>query len=200
MDHKTLNSYNQDAKRYTADWLDQPTPEEIHTVVKTYFTPHEASADIGSGSGRDVAWMNANGYPCLGFDASEGLLEEAQRCFPQHSFQKSTLPTLKEIEDQSFTNILCETVLMHLPKEQHLLSLENLLRILRPAGVVSLSWRLSQNPNGHREQDGRLYEPVDMQALVQWAESKGAIKLHSSRITSPSSGKIIEQLVLREKS
>jgi len=40
-------------------------------IVARFFIRSGVTADIGCGSGREVAWLNANGFPAVGFDASK---------------------------------------------------------------------------------------------------------------------------------
>jgi trans-aconitate methyltransferase len=99
-------------KHFADEWAAQPPPTDL-AVVRQFFIPG-TTADIGCGSGRDAAWLNENGYPTRGFDASEGLLAEAQRRYPHIEFTKAILPDLDGLAESSFANVLCETVIMHL--------------------------------------------------------------------------------------
>lgn len=195
MDKKTLDIYNAKASHYTQDWLQQADPEEIHNIVKKYFSKGALTADIGSGSGRDSNWLNENGYPCTGYDASEGLLQEARNKFPHLTFRFSSLPDLKDIGDASYKNVLCETVLMHLPKAEHLASIQNLLRITQAGGTLSLSWRHPISPDNSREKDGRLYEEINREEIIAFAKSHGAHCVYQNTVTSSSSGKKIDQVI-----
>src|SRR5262245_46917788 len=117
VDTATLSAYDNEAASYADDWHSQPPPSDIHSAVLKYFKRGGATADVGCGSGRDVAWLNANGFPCVGFDASEGLLAEARRRYPALTFLPSPLPELPNVGDNSFDNALCETFIMHLPHD-----------------------------------------------------------------------------------
>jgi ubiquinone/menaquinone biosynthesis C-methylase UbiE len=197
VDKKTLAIYDQDPSNFSEGWLAQPTPVEILKTVKTYFKPGAPTADIGSGSGRDVHWLNENGYPCTGFDASEGLLNFARQKFPQYQFSKTSLPSLKEISADSFQNVLCETVLMHLNECDHQQSIVNLIRILKPGGVATLSWR-HPTPTP-RDEHGRLYEAVSLEKVLKTASDNGALILDQSTFISSSSAKTITQAVVQKK-
>lgn len=199
MDAKTLLTYDLHAESYAEGWLTQPKPTEIYKAVEQHFKKDGLTADIGSGSGRDVFWLNENGYPCTGFEASSGLLAEAKSRFPSCHFVQSVLPELKEIQDQSFENVLCETVIMHLDSKEHLLCLKNLLRILKPGGVLHLSWRHPDDENQlyTRDEKGRLYAKVDAESLIAFAVSLGASVLEHRSFISPSSGKPLSELALK---
>src|SRR5580704_4350632 len=147
MDELTLAAYDTDAKKYCRDWLDQPPPVEIHTSIRLHFRPGGATADIGCGCGREVDWLNRHGWPCTGFEPSAGLRAEAMRLYPAYEFLAGSLPALDGIPDNCFDNVLCETVLMHLPGGAQLAALDSLLRILRQSGVLRLSWRAGKDGN-----------------------------------------------------
>jgi SAM-dependent methyltransferase len=113
MDPRTLATYDHEAPAYAAEWHAQPAPSDMHALIRQFFRPGP-TADIGCGSGRDIAWLDENGFPATGYDASEGLLAEARRLHPGVRFFSASLPTLDGIGDGIFTNVLCETVIMHL--------------------------------------------------------------------------------------
>jgi len=70
-----------------------------------------------------------------GFDASEGLLAEARRRHPQIHFSTAMLPTSMALP-KLLCNVLCETVIMHLEPEADHASVERLLAILVPGGIL----------------------------------------------------------------
>ena len=116
MDHQTLAAYDLEAAAFAKDWLGQPSPVDLQEVVERFFVRGGTSADIGCGCGREVAWLHANGFSAVGFDASEGLLNEARRRYPSFKFAHAELPELRGVG--TFDNVLCETVIMHLDRKQ----------------------------------------------------------------------------------
>ena len=94
MDRPTLTAYDRDAEAFAKDWHEQPPPVDLHEIVQRFFVTGGMTADIGCGSGREVAWLNANGFPAEGFDASDGLLAEARTRYPQFRFTHAELPDL----------------------------------------------------------------------------------------------------------
>lgn len=102
MDHATLSAYERDAKVFADDWETQPTAVDLQSLIDEFFIPGR-TADIGCGSGRDAAWLDARGYPTIGFNASEALLAEARRRHPQVQFGRAVLPELAAIVDGSFS-------------------------------------------------------------------------------------------------
>jgi trans-aconitate methyltransferase len=195
MDDLTLAAYDRDAAGFASDWETQPAPVDLYNVVQRFFIPARPTADVGCGSGRDTAWLDENGYPSKGFDASEGLLKEARRRHPELQFAKALLPALDGIADASFTNVLCETVIMHLGGEAVPAAVERLISILAPGGVLYLSWRVT-NGSDRRDEHERLYAVFDPQVVIGALASTRL--LLDDQVGSVSSGKLIRRIVARK--
>ena len=195
-DAGTLAAYAAHAAAYADDWLAQPPPTDLQDAVTRHFRSGAqggVTGDIGSGSGRDVDWLNRHGYPCVGFDASDALRAEAQRRFPDWRFERSELPELAEISPRTFDNVLCETVLMHLPRAAIVPAVHALRRILVADGTLYLSWRVTDADR--RDERGRLYSGFDASLILDALD--GMTILHSAEASSASSGKRIHAIVAR---
>lgn len=144
------------------------------------------------GARRGVAWLNAHGYPTVGYDASEGLIAQAAAEYPQYAFGLATLPELKDVFAASFDNVLCETVIMHLPIAQIGSACRRLVELLKPGGVLYLSWRVTAG-DSTRDPAGRLYSAFDP-ALVTGALEGATIALNEEAVNR-SSGKRVQRIV-----
>ena len=195
MDRPTLAAYDREAAAFAKDWHEQPAPTDLHDIVKRFFVAGGATADIGCGSGREVAWLNANGYPAKGFDASDGLLSEARTRYPRFDFAHAELPGLGGIAANTFDNLLCETVIMHLDRALVPPSVRRMLEIVKPGGVFYLSWRVTEGDD-QRDKHERLYAAFGP-SLVRSELTAATILLDEERI-SASSGKKIARIVVRK--
>jgi SAM-dependent methyltransferase len=195
VDRRTLAAYDSDAAAFARDWHEQPAPVDLHDIIRRLFIKGGATADIGCGSGREVAWLNANGYRSVGFDASEGLLTEARSRYPELTFAHAELPELEGIASAAYDNVLCETVIMHLDRPQIAPSVRRLLDIVRPDGLLYLSWRVTDDADA-RDAHGRLYAAFDA-SLVR-AELSAATPVLDEEVVSASSGKKIHRIVVRK--
>ncbi len=193
MDRNTLSAYDRDASAFAKDWHEQPAPTDLHELIRRFFSPGP-TADIGCGSGREVAWLSANGFPAIGFDASEGLLAQARVLYPALDFRVSALPDLPGMS-APFQNVLCETVIMHLPHEAIGPSVRRMWAIVKPGGTFYLSWRVTEGAD-QRDKHGRLYAAFD-KALVT-AEIPAGAALLDEEVVSASSGKVIHRVVARK--
>jgi SAM-dependent methyltransferase len=195
MDRATLAAYDSDAAAFAKDWHEQPAPVDLQDIVRRFFIHGGATADIGCGSGREVAWLKARGCSASGFDASEGLLAEARRRYPNLTFTHAELPELFGLAAASFDNVLCETVIMHLDALLIAPSVRRMLELVKPGGVFYLSWRVTDGADS-RDAHGRLYAAFDA-ALVR-TELAAAATLLDEEVVSASSGKKIHRIVVRK--
>jgi SAM-dependent methyltransferase len=195
MDRATLAAYDNDAATFAKDWHEQPAPTDLHATVTRFFIKGGRTADIGCGSGREVAWLNANGFPAEGFDASDGLLDEARARYPQFNFSHAELPALELIAPRTYDNLLCETVIMHLDRAQIAPSVRRMLDITKPGGIFYLSWRVTEGAD-LRDKQGRLYAAFDAKLVRH--ELSATITLLDEEVVSASSGKTIHRLVVKK--
>jgi SAM-dependent methyltransferase len=195
MDQPTVTAYDRCAAAFADDWQAQPPPADLHALVRRFFRPGGRTADIGCGSGREVAWLDANGFAATGFDPSAALLAQARALYPALTFVPAALPDLAGVADASFDNVLCETVLMHLPRPAIQASVRRLMAILRPGGCLYLSWRVTAGAD-QRDPHGRLYAAFGP-GLVTDALPDAAILLDASAV-SASSGKPIHRVIVRK--
>jgi 2-polyprenyl-3-methyl-5-hydroxy-6-metoxy-1,4-benzoquinol methylase len=194
MDEKTLQAYNADAAGFAKEWHEQAAPTDMYALLLRHFKPGP-TVDIGCGSGRDIAWLAANGFDARGFDASESLLQHARATHPGIRFDFAALPDLAGVEKGAYENVLCETVIMHLDPATLGLAVHNLLNLLRPGGTLYLSWRVTQHTS-QRDKTGRLYAAFNKQAVLDQLALQHAI-LSDTEQTSVSSGKTVHRLIVR---
>ena len=165
MDKQTIETYDREAERI-AQLHSSLTPGRLYTLITEYFTKSGNTLDIGCGIGRDTNWLNQHDYPALGVDASEGMLKQALHLYPQVRFLKDFLPDLTNLNGQTFQNILCSAVLMHLNKVHLEQACLKLVTLLKANGHLIISIRQT-NAVDHRE-NGKLYEPFDINTFKQF--------------------------------
>jgi len=195
MDERTVAVYDDAAAAYCDEWLSQPPPEDLQRLWREFFIPGGRTIDIGSGSGRDADWLERNGYPCQGLDASEGLIDEARRRFPHLRLRHGRLPALDGLPDAGYDNVLCETVIMHLPARQVPMAVRSLRRVLASGGVLYLSWRVAEGGD-IRDAVGRLYSAFPSDP-VRHALNDCEI-MYDREETSTSSGRRVHRLIARK--
>jgi SAM-dependent methyltransferase len=194
MDKATVLAYDSRSEEFARDWREQPAPDDMYDLLRTYFGPGP-TVDIGCGSGRDVAWLRANGYDACGYDASEGLLKEARAACPDAFFGVAQLPELTGVKRGAYANVLCETVIMHLDPAEIGRAVQALVSLLQPSGTLWLSWRVT--PGGsRRDESGRLYAAFDARMITAALDARISTLLDREE-QSGSSGKAVRRLIVR---
>ncbi|CAH0443058.1 class I SAM-dependent methyltransferase [Ralstonia pseudosolanacearum] len=195
MDTQTVAAYDTLADTFAREWREQPAPDDLYALLRRVFKAGGDTVDIGCGAGREVAWLNDNGYPAVGYDASAGLLEAARTQSPGLSFRRAMLPELVGLAEGAFDNVVCETVIMHLPPAQIGAAVRRLLALLRPGGTLYLSWRVTPEAD-QRDGRGRLYTAFDAAGVRE--ALAGAQVLFDEVAVSQSSGKTLHRVVARQ--
>lgn len=168
MDAKTtIAIYDQDAPAFAERHAKQ-TPTRLYQLVQTFFKRGAVTLDVGSGIGRDTAWLKTNGYPTTGLEPAKGMREIAKQNYPHLEFNDESLPDLKTIASDSAVNVFVCAVLMHVASGDLINTVANLLRITKPQGRLIVSFR-----HGKDEKDGRLFEKYHPEQIAQLFESLG---------------------------
>lgn len=192
-DLQTEAAYEANAVRYNEDWRNQPPPDDMYALLVRHFVPGGRTIDVGCGNGRDAAWLAQQGFDVVGYDSSPALVELARQLFPSVTFHVGHLPGLEGVTAQ-FNNVVCETVLMHLPANEVPQAAARLWALVRPGGVLYVSWRVTEGDD-LRHADGRLYSAFSPDVVR--AALHGGIALHEEDVTSASSGRRVCRLVVR---
>lgn len=170
MDEKTIQTYDASAKEYddetTVFWdLFPPTfPDEFARVSGQYVL------DVGSGPGRDGLMLQARGKKMLCLDASTNMVEMSRaRGLESVVGDLLGLP----FEDALFDAVWAYTSLLHIPKSDIHSALQEIVRVLKPGGILGLGM-IEGTFEGYRESSGMkqsrwfcFYEKGELETLLQ---------------------------------
>lgn len=121
--------------------------------------------DVGAGSGRDLAYLLAEGHAAYGLEPVAEMREQAITAFPNLAGRlldgalPDAIPDLGSIGGP-FDGVVCSAVLQHVPRAQLLDAVYAIRALLRPAGraVISIPSRRSDVAEDGRDAYGRLFE------------------------------------------
>lgn len=164
--NKTIGIYNQNAAMLSARY-EAFTPVKIRELVHAFFKKGAPTVDIGSGSGRDTAYLNSQGYPTTGVEASDGMRAEANRLHPGFTYQADSLPELATVENGVFTNLLSNAVLMHLTEAELVKGVMNLLRVLATKGRAVVSFRGPSVPANDQDRQFSIFTNSQVAELLE---------------------------------
>lgn len=171
MDTRTKESYNKNA--IDIDKLHSGIkPLRLYDLVKIYFKPNAPTLDLGCGTGRDTIWLNENNYQASGCDFSDELLKIAKSKKSEINFFHESLPSLKNIKDNSYDNIFSSAVLQHIPRSDLIEAIRNILRIAKPGARILLSFRGTTHSDNR--EDEKLYENYQVGQIASILEGYSA--------------------------
>ncbi len=177
--------YETNAGELAAQYL-KADPEDIHASWVRFLPELPCRIlDVGTGSGRDAAWLAKKGHEVTAMDPSPGMLEFARRHFetcspPLHiDLRQDALPDLKSFRDEQgeYGLILVNAIWMHLTRDSRARALRKLANLLRPGGRPIITLRHGPSP------DNRIMHPVNLEELEVMARRHALQVLHTEPTT-----------------
>ena len=170
--------YEQHADRLVAQYESIPF-QDVHAGLVDLLPPPGATVlDVGAGSGRDAAWLAANGYDVVAVEPSEAMLAHARKLHPSSRIHwlSDSLPDLANVRRLGlrFDLILLSAVWMHIPPPARQRALRKLATLLAPKGRIAISLRL-----GVPDAERAMHE-VSLPELAGLAQQFGLRIVHTS--------------------
>ena len=173
---KTIDYYNKHAEEFTASTFEvdmkslyQPFLAELPEGTRIF--------DVGCGSGRDTLAFKNKGYQVDAIDYSEELVKKAT----QLTGIPVRLQSFYEIDaDQAYDGIWACASLLHCERSRLVEVLQNMLRALKPHGVIYMSFK---HGDLDREKDGRHFNDLNEQQAQELLAQFDQVSLIQQWIT-----------------
>lgn len=164
---KTIDYYNHHAEEFTNS--------TFHVEMGSLYQPflallpeHAYILDLGCGSGRDSLAFKNKGYQVDAIDYSEELVKTATE-LTGIQVKHQSFYALNEVA--VYDGIWACASLLHCERRRLAEVLEKMLRALKPAGVIYMSFKYGDS---NREKDGREFTDLNKQQshvlLAQFAQ------------------------------
>jgi len=162
-----IDFYSQNCERL-AEQYEKLSPEKVNVDWSPYIPATKSLIlDIGSGSGRDAAWLAEMGHEIVAVEPADELRKKAKRLHPHPSIQwiNDSLPALKGVYKLNlrFDLILVSAVWMHIAPNLRERSFRKMVNLLKPGGALILTLRHGPSP------DERTMYTVDSEEIYQLA-------------------------------
>jgi len=99
--------------------------------------------DLGCGPGQIARYLHRQGVKTLGVDLSPKMVAEAQRLNPEIHFHQGDMLSLPDA-DNSWGGIAAFYCIIHIPREQVVVALGEMKRVLKPGGVLLVTFHIGQ--------------------------------------------------------
>lgn len=135
---KTLKAY-EDTDKFESSTKDLVAVNEIEKFIVKL--PKNAKVlDAGCAFGRDTRYLSSKGFDVVGIDLSKELIARAKELSLHIDFSVQDIRKTN-FEDNSFDGIWSSATLLHLKDEDLEIALKELARILKPKGVLAITFK-----------------------------------------------------------
>ncbi|MBI4093117.1 MAG: class I SAM-dependent methyltransferase [Candidatus Kerfeldbacteria bacterium] len=197
------STYNTVAKDYYFDHIGD-TWDNDYIILFVKNLPKSARVlDLGCGPGTDTLKLKAAGLNVEGFDLSDDLLAIARKNNPAVTFTQGDMrkPPYK---DRLFDGVFAKASLLHIPKSEISSVLAEVIRILKPRGLVHIAVKKGQGEQEETESDygysyTRFFSYWAMDELVNVLQNAG-LKVTNKTETLSNSGKTTWLKIIAQKS
>ena len=170
-------SYDQVADEYTSQYFHElehkPLDRALLDLLAEGVRGLGLVADLGCGPGHVARYLHERGVSVLGIDLSPRMVELARKLNPGITFEQGNMAALT-VEDEAWVGIVAFYSMIHFPRPQVVPVLREFHRVLRPNGVLLLSFHAGQEVR-HVEEwwgmpvslEGVFFEREEMEGYLQ---------------------------------
>ena len=101
--------------------------------------------DMGCGPGQIARYLHDHGATACGIDLSEEMVRVASAANPEIKFSEGNMLQLTAIADNSYAGIAAFYSIIHVPRPAVVNALTELLRVLRPKGVLLVTHHIGSD-------------------------------------------------------
>ncbi len=166
----TLRAYEKHVQEYRAEQLGDDLKGWIDQVL-SLVPKVGAILELGSGDGRDAAYMKSHGYKIVATDAVQGFVDRLK----QRGLEARRLNVLKDDFDGVYDLVFAQAVFLHFTPEQLQQILYKVYDCLKPGAVLAFSVKKGKGAQWSNDYLGssRYYYFWESPALQQLVEEAG---------------------------
>ncbi len=177
MDKRTAEHYDTHAAELGARY-ESADMSVTHEILLRHLPAGSRVLELGCGSGRDAAFLKANGFDVTGVDVSPAMLAIAQQRHPELSgrlHQASIpLPQGSSLLNQQFAGVISVATIMHIPEHDLFECASQMRDLLVPGGTLLLSASVGREGlENNRDPQGRLFNERPAEELQLLFERLG---------------------------
>jgi SAM-dependent methyltransferase len=175
----TQTSYDQVAAEYAEKFKDEmdfkPFDRDCLDRLAREVGNLGPICDMGCGPGQIARYLHRQSVKTLGVDLSPRMIAEAQRLNPDIHFHQGDMLCLPDA-DNSWGGIAAFYCIIHIPREQIVDALREMKRVLKPGGLLLLTFHIGDEVK-HLDEwwekpvnlDFAFYQPTEMETWLKEA-------------------------------
>lgn len=149
MNEDLRNSYDRVAEDYAEHFRDEldkkPFDRKMLDLLAEKANGVGTICDMGCGPGQVAGYLHEHGAEVCGVDLSARMVERARQLNPNIPFQQGDMLALDGIADNAYGGIAAFYSITHVPRPALNQSLREMKRVLRPEGVLLLTFHIGRD-------------------------------------------------------
>jgi len=129
------------ANRITGELAGKPMDRELLTRFVDQTQGKGPICDLGCGPGHVADFLHQQGATVFGIDRSAGMVEQARRLYPHLEFREGDMLALED-DAGTWGSVVAFYSIIHIPPEQVTDALREIRRVLKPGGLLLLSFHV----------------------------------------------------------
>lgn len=180
MNEELRSSYDQVADDYAAEFRDEMERKPFDRKMLDWLAEKVGDlgviCDMGCGPGQIARYLSHHGVKVCGVDLSPVMVERAQSLNPAIPFQQGDMLALTNVRDDYYGGVAAFYSIIHVSRHSVIQALRELRRVLRPKGILLLTFHIGQETI-HRDEwwgkevslDFVFYETEEMKGYLNTA-------------------------------
>ena len=148
MNGDVQSSYDRVAEDYAEQYRDELEKKPFDRKMLDWLAEKVGElgvvCDMGCGPGQVARYLYDHGVKACGVDLSQAMVERASALNPDIPFQQGDMLALANVADDSLGGVAAFYSLIHVPRPAVIQALQELKRVLRPGGVLLLTFHIGQ--------------------------------------------------------
>jgi SAM-dependent methyltransferase len=148
MSEELKRSYDRVAENYAQQFRDEMDKKPFDRKMLDWLAEKVSGlgviCDMGCGPGQIARYLHRQGVNVCGVDLSPAMVQQAQGLNPDIPFQRGDMLSLAGVADNSYGGIAAFYSIVHISRQKIVPALQELKRVLRPNGVLLLTFHIGQ--------------------------------------------------------
>lgn len=141
-------SYDQVAEEYGIKFADEMSHKPFDRKMLDWLIEKVGSrgsiCDMGCGPGQIARYLHSKGASACGADLSPEMVRVAGQLNPEIQFSQTDMLDIRSFSPESLGGIAAFYCFIHIPRADHIRALMELKRVLKPGGVLLLTFHIGQ--------------------------------------------------------
>jgi SAM-dependent methyltransferase len=148
MNEELQSSYDRVAENYAKQFRDEIDKKPFDRKMLDWLAEKVGGlgviCDMGCGPGQIARYLHSKGVKVCGVDLSPAMVQQAQGLNTDIPFQRGDMLALNDVADNSYGGIAAFYSIVHIPRQKVVQALQELKRVLRPKGMLLLTFHIGQ--------------------------------------------------------